>query len=118
MRPRHPSSRRVTAAFPPASPVPTMTAVWCEVKRSRLFERSSYGETHCWRSVEAVTCGLKFEFKIRGECGIRPAVEVVQPANCGLSEVSGVAVPVAIGRNGPGTGLGALGSTFTPSPHA
>src|SRR5262249_31270123 len=28
MRPRHPSSRRVTAAWPPASPAPTMTTTW------------------------------------------------------------------------------------------
>ena len=56
--------------------------------------------------------------KLEASAGFEPAVEVVQPANCGLPELSGVAVAVAFGRNGSDTGLGALGYTFTRSPDA
>src|SRR5258708_375529 len=48
MRPRHPSSRRVTAALPPASPAPTMTTICSPVALAVISLRSLC----CWKRRE------------------------------------------------------------------
>src|SRR5258708_34115986 len=45
MRPRHPSSRRVTAALPPASPVPTMTTICSPVALAFIVLLTQKGPT-------------------------------------------------------------------------
>src|SRR5260370_7657208 len=57
MRPRHPSSRKVTAALPPAIPVPTMTTI-CSLVAFMFIVKNPLGTSCCICSVSAVLTSM------------------------------------------------------------